>query len=393
MERRGGIAKHITAAILVTSFVYAFVNSISSVLVNEIVEAFSLTGASQGLMSSMLNLGFMVALLVNPLFQGRVGKITMILISGAIQIVALALSGCARSAAVFMAAIVLLGVGCGWLDGYINSAMIDAHPADKPKYLGLLHGIFGIGSLLAPLAMQWLLRGVSWRWVHVVLAGMTAAAMASVLCAGRGEKQAGMFAREQEQRLSFAQLSAYLKNGRTILLLLCAAMTSMFQTGVLCWIVRYMLLAHDAQALGAACLTVFWIAATVNRFLSPRLRARPLALIAGGAVLASVFLAVGIISDSAAVMCVCMALVGLASGHFAPMSVSECAEGHQGSTTLTTSVVMFVMGITRVVVPLLMAALTDVVSVQVGMAFPIVAGVLAAVFGILALRMKRTPKD
>lgn len=389
MDRRDHIVKHITAAILVTSFVYAFVNSISSVLVNEVIEAFSLTGTAQGLMSSMLNLGFMAALLVNPLFQGRIGKITMILISGAIQIVALLLSGCSHSAAVFMLAIVLLGMGCGWLDGYINSAMIDAHPADRPRYLGLLHGIFGVGSLLVPLVIQWMLGGMSWRWVHGVLAGMTVAAMVLVLCTGRKGKRVGMFGKEQEERLSLAQLAAYLKNGRTILLLLCAAMTSMFQTGVLCWIARYMLLAHNAQALGAACLTIFWVAATVNRFLSPRLRARPLVLILVGALLASGFLAVGIVGDSAVVMCVCMGLVGLTSGHFAPMSVSECAEGHQGSTTLTTSVVMFVMGITRVIVPLLMAALTDVVSVQVGMAFPIVAGILAAVFSALALRMKR----
>lgn len=163
--------KGVTAAILIVSFLYAFVNSISSVLLNEVVETFALTGAAQGLLSSMLNVGYMLALLVNPLFQGRTEKLAMLLLSGILQVAMLLLSGAATSFAVFLPAIVLLGVGCGWLDGYINSCMIDYHPQDSPKYLSLLHGLFGVGSLLAPLLMQALLLGISWRGVFFVTGG------------------------------------------------------------------------------------------------------------------------------------------------------------------------------------------------------------------------------
>ena len=392
MEQRAKITKQVTTAILVTSFAYAFVNSITSVLVNAVVEEFSLTGASQGLMSSMLSLGLMIALLINPLFQGRISKVTMIVLSGTLQVVMLLLSGGAPNFGVFMVSIVLLGMGCGWLDGYINSTMIDAHPTDSPKYLGLLHGIFGIGSLLAPLAMQWMLGGTGWRWVNVALAALTAAAMVMVAFAGKKGKRANMFGKGQEERLSVAQLGAYLKNKRNVLLLCCGAMTSMFQTGVLCWIARYMLLAHDAEALGASCLTIYWIAATVNRFIAPRLKAQPLVLIMGGA-LAAACLVLGIVGGNAVVMCVCMGLLGLTTGHFIPMVVSECAEGYQGSTTLTTSVVMFVMGITRVIVPVLMAALTEIVSAHVGMGVPAVSGILAAICCAWVLKMKAPVKE
>ena len=85
--------KGVTAAILVTAFLYAFVNSISSVLLNEVVAAFSLTGAAQGLLSSMLSVGYMLALLVNPLFQGRTEKLFMLLLSGLLQVAMLLLSG------------------------------------------------------------------------------------------------------------------------------------------------------------------------------------------------------------------------------------------------------------------------------------------------------------
>lgn len=388
MEQRVRAAKQMTIAILVTSFVYAFVNSITSVLINEVITTFSLTGTAQGLMSSMLNLGLMLALLVNPLFQGRIGKITMILISGLLQMAALLLSGGAPNFVVFTAAIVLMGAGCGWLDGYINSTIIDTHPDDSPKYLGLLHGIYGIGSLLAPLAMQWLLLGIGWRFVHAVIAVMVLIAMVLVLFARRESRGTGMLGKGQEERLSLRQMGDYLKNGRNLLLLCSGAMTAMLQTGVTCWIARYMLLAHGSEGLGAACLTIYWVAATVNRFIAPRLRIRPLVLIMGGALLASLFLVVGILSASAVVMCLCVGLMGLVTGHFMPMIVSECAIGYHGNTTLTTSVVMFVMGVARVIVPLLMALLSNTVSVSVGMVMPAIAGVLAALSCVGALKIR-----
>ena len=242
--------KGVTAAILVTAFLYAFVNSISSVLLNEVVAAFSLTGAAQGLLSSMLSVGYMLALLVNPLFQGRTEKLFMLLLSGLLQVAMLLLSGSASSFAVFLTAIVLLGVGCGWLDGYINSCMIDFHPHDSPKYLSLLHGLFGVGSLLAPLLMQALLLGISWRGVFFVIAAMTAGAMLCVALARRGAK--GLDSRQQarEERLSLQQFGGYLRKKRNLLLLACGAMCAMVQTGLTCWIVRYMLLVHNNDALG-----------------------------------------------------------------------------------------------------------------------------------------------
>ena len=388
MQTHSGQAavKGVTAAILVTSFIYAFVNSISSVLLNQVVEAFSLTGASQGLLSSMLSVGYMLALLVNPLFQGRTEKLFMLLLSGLLQAAMLVLSGTSASFALFLTGIVLLGVGCGWLDGYINSCMIDFHPHDSPKYLSLLHGLFGVGSLLAPLLMQALLLGISWRGVFLLTAVLIAAAMVCVALARRGARHLDSRQQPQEVRLSWREFGAYLRRRRNLLLLACGAMCSLVQTGLTCWIARYMFVVHGSDALGATCLTIYWVAATVNRFLAPRLRVRPLTLILGGGLLSAVFLTTGILSGSAAVMCLCFGLLGLVTGHFMPMMVAECARGYQGSTTLTTSMYMFVTGIARVVVPILMADLSQAVSIQAGMSVPVFAGLLGALFAVLALR-------
>ena len=391
MEARKGelqkkLTKPMTGAILVATAAYAFVNSTTSVLINDIIDTFSLTGAAQGLLSSMMSMGMMLALIATPMLQGRVSKTAMMLMSGLLQAAMLFLSGAAASFALFVPAIVALGMGCGWLDTYVNSAMVDVHPTDGPKYLGLLHGLFGVGSLLAPMAMQWLLLGATWRGVHFIIAGLMLAAMAFMAKLHGDVRKAGGVEAVEEARLSRKEIGAYVKNGRNLLLLLCGAVTSMVQTGVICWIVRYMLLRYNLEEMGAVCLTVYWVAATVNRFLAPRLRARPLALVSIGAALGAVFLSGGIWSGSAPVMCIAVGLTGLVTGHFMPMMVSVCAEGHQGNTTLTTSVLMFISGAARVAVPLLMAAVTDGVSVNGGMMVPAALALVCALLAMLALR-------
>lgn len=109
-------------------------------------------------------------------------------------------------------------------------------------------------------------------------------------------------------------------------------------------------------------------------------------LVLWGALFSGIFLGAGIWSGNVVAMCVAVGLTGLASGHFVPMLVLECADGHRGNTTLTTSMMIFVSAIARVVVPLLMAAVSDAVSVAAGMSVPAVAALASALFCVLTLR-------
>ena len=111
-------------------------------------------------------------------------------------------------------------------------------------------------------------------------------------------------------------------------------------------------------------------------------------MVALGSLLCGLFLLAGIWSGSAVVMCVAVGLVGLASGHFQPMLISECAAGYSGNTTLTTSALMIAMGLGRVAVPLVMAAISDAVSMQAGMSVPVAAAMLSLLLSLCALRVQ-----
>lgn len=392
MESRSNsrVIRIITIAILSALFAYGFVGSISNVLVNEIIDAFSLTGTAQGLSASLMNMGSLIALFVTPLLQGRIRKTKMIVLSGLLQVAALCVAGSAAGFILFATANAVTGIGCGWLDTYANSCIVDLHPQNSTRYLGWLHGIFGVGSLIAPLAIRWILGWSNWRGVYFAFAGVMLLSVGCIAFTSRKVENTGALSNTQESRLTLKEVGAYLTVKRNVLLLLTTVMTNMVQTGLTCWIARYMFLAYGEVALGATCLTLFWIAATASRFVMPRLKLRPLTIVMVGAFCATVLLSGGILSGSATVMCVAVCLCGFVTGPFMPMLIAECATGYQGKTTLTTSLMMIVGGVARLAVPLLTASVTSAVSATAGILVPAVFAVLAGVLSLAALRTTTT---
>ena len=393
MESRSNsrVIRIITIAILSALFAYGFVGSISNVLVNEIIDAFSLTGTAQGLSASLMNMGSLSALFVTPLLQGRIRKTKMIVLSGLLQVAALCVAGSAAGFILFATANAVTGIGCGWLDTYANSCIVDLHPQNSTRYLGWLHGLFGVGSLIAPLAIRWILGWSNWRGVYFAFAGVMLLSVGCIAFTSRKVENTGALSNTQESRLTLKEVGAYLTVKRNVLLLLTTVMTNMVQTGLTCWIARYMFLAYGEVALGATCLTLFWIAATASRFVMPRLKLRPLTIVMVGAFCATVLLSGGILSGSATVMCVAVCLCGFVTGPFMPMLIAECATGYQGKTTLTTSLMMIVGGVARLAMPLLTASVTSAVSAIAGMLVPAAFAVLAGVLSLAALRTTTTP--
>lgn len=392
MESRSNsrVIRIITIAILSALFAYGFVGSISNVLVNEIIDAFSLTGTAQGLSASLMNMGSLIALFVTPLLQGRIRKTKMIVLSGLLQVAALCVAGSAAGFILFATANAVTGIGCGWLDTYANSCIVDLHPQNSTRYLGWLHGLFGVGSLIAPLAIRWILGWSNWRGVYFAFAGVMLLSVGCIAFTSQKVENTGALSNTQESRLTLKEVGAYLTVKRNVLLLLTTVMTNMVQTGLTCWIARYMFLAYGEVALGATCLTLFWIAATASRFVMPRLKLRPLTIVMVGAFCATVLLSGGILSGSATVMCVAVCLCGFVTGPFMPMLIAECATGYQGKTTLTTSLMMIVGGVARLAVPLLTASVTSAVSATAGMLVPAAFAVLAGVLSLAALRTTTT---
>jgi len=364
--------------------------SLAGILINEIVEAFDLEGASEGLMGSMVSVGFLLSLFVIPLLQGRVRKLTMLIFGGVFQALALSMVGMSPVFSFLGAACVILGFVGGFIDTYCNSSIVDVWKDKSARYLGYLHGVFGVGSLLAPLLIFWMLRHMDWRGVHYYVAAFSLLAALFVLLLKLRSGKAGTEEATREKTLSMESLAEYLKNKRSIILAITGFLAAFAQTGLLAWIVRYLAVQFGTDDFGAAALSAYWLGATVNRFCLSQLTARaPWKYFAIGTVLFAALLVAGVMSESPFVLTVMVGASGLVSGQLVPVLVSQSAVGHEGKTTLTTSFILIVMGVGRAAAPLLMAIVSTQISYVAGMMVPAATAIAAGACGLVTLKVEK----
>ena len=384
------MVKAVTTIVFVAAALYAFGNTLIYTLINYVIDAFSLKGTAEGIMSSLLSAGMMIAQLSSPSLQGRIKKLPMIGIACLVQGVALLICGLSAGAVLFGIGSFVLGLGCGWLDGYINSIIIDLYPVNSARPMLTMHAVFGIGSLLTPVIVQFLLPVMNWRGPYYLAAAFLIAVTVVIFFLSKKTATDNEMKTAAEEPLKLKDVGGYLKKKRTILLLLISLLSGAFgQSGILVWIVRYMTVTFNAESLGATCITIFWIFATINRLVIPSIKIKPMKLIVGGSFLFAIAIFAGILSHNPIVMAVAVAVCGLSSGHFYPMLFMEAAEGYKGSTTMTTSVMQFVMGVGRVVIPLLAAFVSSIFTAAAGMLIPGIGVLAGGIIGLIVLFEKK----
>ena len=381
-------AAAITAAALISIFVYSFVVSLPSILINEVVDTFSLEGAEQGLMGTLTSLGFMLSLFFTVLIQGRAQKSTVIIAALAAQALMLFICGTAPVFYLFCTGCVLLGFGGGFIDTFSNSAIVDVQRRENSRYLGYLHGLFGVGSLLSPLVFLWVLRYTDWRGIYYALVIVSIFVILLIFLLLRNLRKKSAKSTARENLFTKADLIAYLKVKRNVALATAGLFATFAISCIMVWIVRYMTLRYDAAELGALSYTIYWMCATANRFLLAQIVKRaPMKFFTLGAFLSGAFIITGIISGNPVVLCVMMGAFGFCSGHFVPVLVSESAAGYEGRTTFTTSLIMFVMSVGRMAAPVMIAFISTQISPTTGMLLPVAAAVIAAGCGWYVIKI------
>lgn len=381
----------LTAGIVMLIGTYGLLSNYQSVVLNSVVESFRLVGGAQGIMSSLINLGAVAAFLTAPMLQGRVKKTTMLLIGVGILIVSFCLLGTAQAIFALIAASLLTGIGFGWVDANCNAVMVDLHHDDSAKYLGMLHGGFGVGGLIAPLLIGALLSVVSWHGVSFLMSGLIAlAGFVFFLLLAAAKK--GVPEPAKEQPLTLSGVKTFLFKRKNMWMLLATVLYAGSQAGFLVWIVRYMTLQYHAETLGTLALSLYWVFGTLSRFFAPRLKIRPLVLYLLGVLLTFVFQTIGVFSGSAIVMCVMGGVIGLVSGHCVPMILSEASSDNPGNSSLIASSFLVCIFATNSVSPLLMGTLASLFGLNVMMLAPAVCALLAALVVLVVLREDRVER-
>ncbi|GEM_PF-658333 len=381
----------LTFGIIMVIGIYGLVNNFQALVLNSVVDFYALKGGTQGIMPSLINIGAVAAFLTAPLLQGRIKKTSLLLIGAGIIVCSFSLLGAGRALMTLAVSSLFMGVGFGWLDANCNAVMVDLHHNDSAKYLGFLHGAFGVGALIAPILITALLSLIDWHSVSFLLGAIIAFA-AIVFFVLLTSAKKGVPAPLPEPRLTFAGVKSFLFHRRNALMLIATMLYSISQAGILIWIVRYMTLQYNAEGLGSIALSLYWVFGTISRVFAPRLKIRPLVLLLFGVALTFVFQLVGVLSGSAIVMCIAGAVIGLVSGHFVPMILSVASAENPGNSSLIASSFLISIYATNSISPVIMGALASWTNLNVMMMLPAVCAAISTVVVLVLLREERNAK-
>lgn len=360
------------------------------VMLSSIIDAYDLQTAQEGYMSSCISAGALAALLGGILLRGRVSKPAFIFWGGTLMSVMLLLKGTAIPFGVFLAVCTAMGLGMGVMDSFQSAFLADLIPERSAQGLGVLHGIFGVGGFALPLALHRLLAGYGWRQVYVMIGLVCLALMLQFGLASRKMAHDRLFAVKLETSGNFSQIRNFIKQPYFFVLLLCIFLGAAAQNGVLVWTVRYVSGTLKSEALAPLCLSLFWIASTVSRVMTPRLPVRPSAVLAAGSALTAAVWTAGIVSENAVMMLICCIIGGLGSGCCIPVLLSEGAAFSPENTGLITSILMIVKTIGQILMPLAVSAIRASIGETAGMLL-IAAAFLAdavAVAGLIYVKKK-----
>lgn len=360
------------------------------VMLSSIIDAYDLQTAQEGYMSSCISAGALAALLGGILLRGRVSKPAFIFWGGTLMSVMLLLKGAVIPFGVFLAVCTAMGLGMGVMDSFQSAFLADLIPERSAQGLGVLHGIFGVGGFALPLALHRLLAGYGWRQVYVMIGLVCLALMLQFGLASRKMAHDRLFAVKLETSGNFSQIRNFIKQPYFFVLLLCIFLGAAAQNGVLVWTVRYVSGTLKSEALAPLCLSLFWIASTVSRVMTPRLPVRPSAVLAAGSALTAAVWTAGIVSENAVMMLICCIIGGLGSGCCIPVLLSEGAAFSPENTGLITSILMIVKTIGQILMPLAVSAIRASIGETAGMLL-IAAAFLAdavAVAGLIYVKKK-----
>lgn len=360
------------------------------VMLSSIIDAYDLQTAQEGYMSSCISAGALAALLGGILLRGRVSKPAFIFWGGTLMSVMLLLKGAVIPFGVFLAVCTAMGLGMGVMDSFQSALLADLIPERSAQGLGVLHGIFGVGGFALPLALHRLLAGYGWRQVYVMIGLVCLALMLQFGLASRKMAHDRLFAVKLETSGNFSQIRNFIKQPYFFVLLLCIFLGAAAQNGVLVWTVRYVSGTLKSEALAPLCLSLFWIASTVSRVMTPRLPVRPSAVLAAGSALTAAVWTAGIVSENAVMMLICCIIGGLGSGCCIPVLLSEGAAFSPENTGLITSILMIVKTIGQILMPLAVSAIRASIGETAGMLL-IAAAFLAdavAVAGLIYVKKK-----
>ena len=236
------------AVLLIFGMVFlTFIFALHGSLLSRIIGTFGLDDSLKGIPSASCSAGGFLALLSAFVFQGRIGKVTLLKWGVLICSVFLLLVSMTSVFGLFVACWGVIGIGLGYLDTLLSSCMADLYQGETlRRMMCILHFTYGMAFVIAPVVYSYALQYldeklVAWNRLYLFVAGMGIFLLVLLLAATRKNADVKMDSAAKEEKLSGKLLKNLMLADRGALLKWIAAMLfhGIFLSSMSTWINRY----------------------------------------------------------------------------------------------------------------------------------------------------------
>lgn len=387
MEDKKAIKRY-SWSLIAMNFTFGFPYFLLSIVLSDIIDEFRLVGSDQGIMKTMTSIGALVALLSVFFLQNKIKKPHMLIIAGIFMTIALALIGCAELFIYLLIYFIILGIGIGYMDATANSFIIDLSRESGTSYLGIMHGMFGIGSLLVPVITKWLLTMVNWRITHVIFACIMLIAVLQLIYFGRKSGIHTCLPPASKMKFDKKEMIGLITDRFMLLLMLSMMFFAFMQTSISLWIVRYVSVTLEKPDLGIWAFSLFWGFASASRLLYSKIKLSPYSIYIWGSLISGIVLLASVAMQNGVLICIACGLFGIFGGPAIPSLIIIGSE-NQENTSIRTSMLLIMIYVASTIIPIIMGAVAGITSLQVSMFLPGVSGIVAGILVIAAKKIKK----
>jgi fucose permease len=185
---------------------FGSLDNIKGLILPKLQEDLGLSYSQAGFILSSSNIGFLISSFLSGLLIDRLG-IRRVLLFG-VALFLLSLFGFGMSTAFIMLVLffVASGLGAGSMEIGLNTLVPSLYPNQQSKFFNMLHGFYGIGGILSPVIVGWLLvHGVNWNQVYI-------GASIIVLVALAGLSRTKLPPSKTVEKIDFVELKGLLQN-------------------------------------------------------------------------------------------------------------------------------------------------------------------------------------
>lgn len=330
----------------------------------EIQGEMALTSGQLGLFTTALSVGLIISVLTTGVFIDRFRVKSVVLTGQFFITLGLFTFAVMDSFPVGLSAFFMMGLGGGLIEIVVNTLISEIYAQKRTSALNLLHGFFGVGALIGPILMGYLIEsGFGWRLSYEIITLFSAAALILQLLTSYPKKVSS-------DPIDFGYFFKILKNPYTLLLGTITILYVGSEMGINYWSVFYMESNIGITKITASSfLSLFWIAMTVGRFICFVIAKK----IGGKKLLISLSFisifafAVFMSADSKAATGGAIFLLGLAFSGVFPTIMALGIDRFPKALGTITGLLMTFMGGGTLLFPWFIGVISDVLTLKAGM--------------------------